>query len=128
MNWKRGYIALTAAVMMSVLIVVVVLALSLVSFVSQANVSASYYGAVSRGLSRSCVEVALLKLSGNSSYAGGENIAVQDRACEILPVEIQGSRKIIKTRGSLNGVTSNLLVTIDAADLSLISWEEVKSL
>ena len=127
MKSSGGYVAVTAAVIIGILLTVMVLALSLVSFVSRANVSSAYYKERSRALAGACLEIALLKLAQNGSYGGGEIVSVGSDSCQIFPIVVQSAQKIIKSQGQFQKTVTNLQVEVDGDDLSLISWDEVSN-
>lgn len=122
---RNGYIALTSAVIIVMIIISIISALSLASYFSRSNVLTSEFKDVSLSLAEGCAEKALLKYSQDASYIGNENILIGTRQCAILPIETSGSNKIIKTKATVESVTSNIKVTVNSADLTLISWEEL---
>ncbi|OGY58983.1 MAG: hypothetical protein A3E61_02230 [Candidatus Colwellbacteria bacterium RIFCSPHIGHO2_12_FULL_43_12] len=124
---RGGYIALTSAVIIVMIIISIISALSLASYFSRSNILTSEFKDLSLGLAEGCAEKALLKYSQDSSYIGNENILIGGRQCSILPIETSGSNKIIKTEATVESVTSNIKVTVNSADLTLISWEELAS-
>ena len=94
---RGGYIALTSAVIIVMIIISIISALSLASYFSRSNILTSEFKDLSLGLAEGCAEKALLKYSQDSSYIGNENILIGGRQCSILPIETSGSNKIIKT-------------------------------
>jgi hypothetical protein len=68
---------------------------------------------------------ALLKLSGNSGYAGNEAVSISSYQCTISSVEISGENKIIKVRSQIGGSATNLKLTVKSSDLSTVSLEEL---
>lgn len=121
-----GYIAITSAIIIAALLIVIVFTVSLVTFLGLSGISDSYYKGKSRALAEGCVETARLKLATNSSYGGGETIAVGSDSCSIVSVTTSGSQKIIQASASYQGAPTYLKVTVNASDLSLVSWEEMQ--
>lgn len=125
---RDGYIAMTSAIIISMLVLAIVFAISLSGYFSRSNVLTSEFKDVSLALAEGCTEKALLKYAENTSYVGNENITISGRQCSILPIETSGSNKIIKTKAIVESVTSNIKVTFDSTDITIISWEELPNL
>lgn len=124
-EYEKGYIALTSVVIISVLIMIITLTLSSVSFSSRFNILGAELKKISLALAEACAETALLKLAQNSSYSGNENIQIGDKSCSILTIETSGSQKIIKTKANVKDFISNLKITASSPNLSIIFWEEI---
>lgn len=124
---KSGYIALTSAIIVSILILAVILSLNFSAFFGRFNILASEYKENSLALAEACVEEALLKLAQNNSYSGDEEIAIGDNACRIFPI-VSGVQKTIQTKAVFQNAVSNLKVVLDPNDFSVISWEEIPTL
>lgn len=126
---NKGYIAITSAVIISALLLTIAVAVSFTSYLSRFNVLSVYFKERSYALAEACAEKALLNLTLDNNYAGNESIAVSsEESCNILPIELLGNQKIIKTTASSSGVISNIRVrVIFPAPLTIVSWEEVDS-
>ncbi len=124
-NNCSGFIALTSAIIISIILMAITLSLSLYSFFSKTNISGTEYKKISTGLAEACVETALLNLASNKAYAGNETVSIGTGTCSILPIETLGSQKIIKTSASTNSSTVNLKVTTNIEPISIVSWEEL---
>ena len=122
---SSGYIAIVTAIIISVLIVVMAFTISLNSFIGRANILDSNFKEVSRALSEACFEEARLKLAQNSSYSGNEIINIGSDSCDILSVSSNGSQYVINTQAQYQDSYTDLIFTINSADLSLVSWQEV---
>ena len=122
---NQGYIAITTAIILSIVIMVVAISLGSSSlftrfaFVDFNNKQASYF------VARSCLDYALLQLSQNSAYVGNETVNIGSYQCSIQAVETSGSNKIIKARSQISGATTNLKLTVVASTLSTVSLEEL---
>lgn len=124
---KNGYIAITSAVIISIVLMAVVFTASAVGFRSRANIFDSSSKLSSHYLAEACFESARLKLSQNPLYAGNETLAIDGNECNILPIEIVievPPSRIIRTNSTLQRATTSLKVKINFLDLSIISWEE----
>ena len=124
---QGGYIALIAAIIVTVVLVMILTTVSQMSFLNRANIAGTSFKEKSRALAESCVNVALLKLVQNSSYAGNETINVASSTCQIVSVVPSGSNKVISTQGQFQNFYTNFKVTVTARPVSLLSWEEVQN-
>lgn len=122
---RTGYIAITSAIVVSALVLLLVFTVSLGSYLSLNSVSVLGYKEVSQGLAEGCVEVARLNLVLNPSYPGGEDIAIGSSTCEIVSVTASSSFKTIRTQGSYQDSFTDLEVTVNPADNTLVDWREL---
>lgn len=120
-----GYIALTSAIIITILILTVTLAVSATGFFGRFNILDTTFKEQSASLAEACVEVAFLKLAENTNYAGNEQIAVNGDSCTIRQIQTLGNQKTIETTATKNEAQSNLEVVISTADFSVLSWREV---
>jgi len=124
-NHQSGYIALVSSIIISILLLAVTFAVSSNNFSSRFNVLNAEFKERSLALAEACVDTALLKLAQNPSYSGNESISVGNDQCSILAIETLPGQKIIKTKAIFQNSFTNLKITVQASDLSVISWEEV---
>jgi len=124
-RFTSGYIAITSAIIISVLVMTLVFATSLSGFSGRSNILDAYYKETSNALAEACVATALSKLAANGSYTGNENITVDGNQCAVLLIETAGGQKIIKTKAIFQKTVTNLKAVVAAADLSIVSWEEL---
>lgn len=123
-----GYIAITSAMIIFGFVVALALAAGLGAFLTRATIAGSYYKDISRALADACADTALLKLSGNVNYAGGETVSVGSDACDIISVTTDGGEKVISVKGAFQGAVTNVVIRANASNLSIAEWKEVKSL
>jgi len=126
----QGYIAITSAIVISILVLTIVLALSFSGFYGRTNIGNSYYKQISRALAESCVDSARLKIAYNPLYSPtNEIVAIGSDSCIINSVQTVPTptppRIIIKTEATINGAVTNLEVALHPLDLSVISWDEI---
>ena len=126
MKYSDGYIAITTAVILSLMVMVVAIALSSANLFTRLDVLDFYNKQTSYGIARSCLNDALLKLAMNPSYAGNETITVSSWQCTTQPIATAGTNKVIKAHAAVNGATTNLQLIVVAATLSTVSLEELK--
>lgn len=122
---EKGYIAISTAIILSILIMAVAGALGGYSFTTRNNIVDFENKHASYGAARSCLDQALLKLAEDSNYAGGEIFQVGEAECEVVSVAPSGPNSVIKARSQIRGATTNLQLTVDSATLSTVSLEEV---
>lgn len=126
MNKSQGFIAITTAVILSVLTLVIALSLGQSLLISRGNKLDYYLKRSTHFLATTCLDKALLELSKSKLFEGNATTTLDDgQECGILPVETSGSNKIIKTRAEINGIVTNLKLTVTTATLSTVSLEEV---
>lgn len=126
-NGRRGYIAITSAILITILVLVIVSALSIASLFLRNEISNSYYKEISRAAAESCVQKALFSLSGNAGYAGGDSYSVASATCSVVSVARNGSLLSIKTQSSFKDAFTVLNVTVNASsNFALVGLEETK--
>lgn len=125
---NSGYLAVTTAIIISLIMLLVASTLSSSSLFSRLSDLDSFNKKESYYLSRSCLDYALLKMAVGV-YSGNETVPIGAKECAILAIETSGSNKILKAKGqSTNGnVITNLKLTVNSLDLSTVSFEEVKN-
>ena len=121
----QGYLAITAALILSFLILAIVSASGSAALFSRDNNLDFELKKSSYFLARACLEYALIKLADSPSYAGNETRDIDSDQCEVVSVETSGSNKIIKARSQVSGATTNLRLTVVTQNLSTVSLEEV---
>ena len=124
---KRGYIAITTSIILSILILAVAVSLGSSNLFIRFDTLDFYNKQSSFSAARSCLDYGLLKLADNPSYLGNETISISSYQCSILTVETSGPNKILKARSQISGATTNLKLTVNAQNLSTVALEEVVS-
>ncbi len=124
---QSGYIALVSVLIISGLLVMALCTVSMSGFFSRFNTLNSEFKEVSTSPAESCINIALLKLAQNISYGGNEIILIGDRSCTIrsvVPGSISG-QLIVESQAIVEHAYTNLRVTINSSDFSVISWQEI---
>jgi len=124
-NTNKGYIALTSAVIIVMVVMAIITAVSVSTYFSRYNSLGSEFKEISLSLAEGCAEKALLNYAEDEFYAGNESINIGSNQCSILPIEIDGSNRIFKTTAMVQGATSNIKVTFNPIGLAIVSWEEL---
>ena len=122
---QSGYIALISSIIISILVLGIALAISSTGYFSRFDILKNEFKERSSALAEACVDTALLKLAKNQSYNGNENINVGNDQCSILIIETASGQKIIKTKAIFQNAVTNLKITVNNTNLSVIYWEEV---
>jgi len=122
---NSGYIALISSIIISILVLGIALAISSAGYFSRFDILKNEFKERSLALAEACVDTALLKLARNQSYNGNENINVGNNQCSILIIETASGQKIIKTKAIFQNAVTNLKVTVNNVNLSVIYWEEL---
>ncbi len=136
---ESGFIALMSAIVISVMLLAITLALGFSGFFARFNVLDSESKERSSALAEACGDSAILKISQDGAYApspvfdfttqtGGESVSVDTDSCTIASVDSSGSQKIIKTQANFNKAYTNLRIVIDTTDFTIVSWDECANL
>ena len=126
---NKGYIAITSALIISILLMAIVFAVSASGYFAQANTVSALLKAEGRELADTCASMALLRLQENrDEYAGNQIVTIGAENCRILPIIEGGDGFIIKTTSNIQGAITNIQVRVRETDeLEIISWGEVAS-
>lgn len=118
---QKGYIALITAILISISLLILTMAVSFEGYFSRFTVLESDHKEKSMYLAEACVQTAILKLAQDSGYTGGEMIPVGDDECRIVPGT--GGNTILVQASSSEAYT-NLEVEV-GSDSNIVRWEEV---
>lgn len=125
---KKGYIAITSSLIITMLIMAIVFAVSIAGYFGRHNIMTSEFKDLSLSFAEGCMEKALLRYAEDPTFVGNEMIIINLYTCETLPIEILGDYKVFKSKTTFRGVRSNIKVVFDPSDMSIISWEELPNL
>jgi hypothetical protein len=130
----NGYIALISAILISVSLLTMVIAVSFEGYFSRFNVLESEQKEMSAYLAESCFNTAVLKLSQDVDYTGNQYIHVGSEGCRIRSINNTGaqfsSNLVVRSQASSSGAYTNLQVEIDPDDLpsvTIVNWKEIGS-
>lgn len=123
MKNQQGYIAITLAIILGMVLLVTILGLSFLIFFSSQGVTNTVLKESSYFTSRACLEEALLKITANPDYTGNEVVNVNGDQCTIVSVQQNGSNRTIVTTSTIGRSQTDLTVIVDA-NLQTISYEE----
>lgn len=129
-NPRGGYVALITAILISVSLLIMVVAVSFQGFFSRFTVLESQQKEQSIFLAEACVETARLEIAQDTSYSGGETIHVGTGECRIVSVSGPAGAKVVQATATSSDAFTNLEVEVDASslpDVTITSWEEVPS-
>lgn len=128
---EKGIIALITTLVVGAVVLVVAISISTRS-IGEINMSLDEEQSnQALVLATSCMEVALSKLSNNTTYTGNETITIGTKSCIINTIESPtSSTRVIKTSGTFGGYTRRLSVAVANVTIfpiQVTSWQEVSS-
>ncbi|SRR3989344_428906 len=129
---EKGFIALFTAIILSVVLILVSISLNRGGYLTRWETLDAEYKNRSLALAEACLDMAMLKLANNPTYAGGEtNLMVGYDKCDIGAVSAGGFQYTINTSAVFpdasvwsQGAVTKLNVVVNSADFSLVSWVE----
>lgn len=125
---QSGYIALTAAIIITILILSIVATVSSTGYFARFNVLETLLKTESNELSSACADYALLELALDVNYTGSTTVNVASTTCRIYPVITDGTQKTIQTEGTRDNTITNTEVILHSGNFTILSWKEVESL
>lgn len=122
-NKKGGYIALTAAIILVLIVMTVALMFSNSNFLGRFDTLGLEQKDISKEAAQGCLEYARLKLK-MGPYSGNETINVGSSTCTVLAIQNSGGNIIIQSTSNEGGRTTNLELTVVSSTLATISLTE----
>ena len=130
-----GFVALITAIILSIILITVTVALNRIGFLTRSEISDAEYKNRSSALAEACVDTALLNLALDPTYqvTSPQQVSVGVDSCWIRSVTTAGTQNTIETRAvfpdtAINqGATTNLRIIVNTSDLSIVSWDEIPS-
>jgi len=122
-----GYIAITSAIIVTIIVISAVLTTSSTGYFARFNVLGTLLKEESSALANACADTALLNLAFDINYAGNETIMIASSTCTIMTIETNGDEKTIKAQAKEDDRTANIKVLLDTTDFTIVSWDEVAS-
>ena len=123
--------ALTSAIIMSVILITVTLSLSTTGFFARFNILEGEYKDRSTALAEGCVEHAMLEIALDPDYVGGgPPIMINGDLCTIELVTASGDERTVRAQGIFQNVYTNLEVTVDTAPTIdvVTAWKEIANM
>jgi hypothetical protein len=129
----RGFIAITSAIIIAAILLVIATSGSLASFFSRFNVLDFELKQRSQALAEACADTVLLNIAGDSAYPVGyavpETVTVGSDTCTILgATNPSGSPRTFNVQAAYQSSYTNLAVTVDVNNLLITGWQEVPTL
>lgn len=109
---NNGFIAITLAIILTVVILAIAIVFSSGNILGRFDSSALELRNIAENVALSCLEYGKLKLAADLSYGGNENLTMGSYSCTILPVEIASSSRIVKSTANVGGVIANIKITV----------------
>jgi len=129
-SMESGYIALTSAIIISVVLLSITLSLGFSSFFGRFDIADSESKEMSVAYAEGCVDQAILDLSYGTYYSSVDINSDGTNDCTIKPSELDSpisGETTIKTQSFVNKAYTNLKVIIDSNDYSVKSWVECET-
>lgn len=118
---KRGYIALTAILIILAVTLTVAMSANLLSIDSGTTDLALTTGKVAFGAAEACIEEALIQLRSDANYLGS-NLNLDDASCT-MTVTGTGAERTIDATGVAERATQTISVRVELnPTFSIISW------
>ncbi len=125
---KNGYIAITAAIIITILILALIATVSSTGYFGRFNVLGSLIKEEGDALAEACADTALLGLALDSDYAGATTTNIASSTCTILAIEQSASHeKTIKVKSEIGDTVTNIKIILSTVDFNILSWDEVES-
>jgi len=127
---QKGFIALTSAIIISVLLLAITVSLGFSGFFTRLNILDSESKERSVALAEACIDTAILKLANSTDYvlvSADHVIPVGTDTCNIISLAPNPSRSFpitIQTQACINKSVTNLEVIIDD-NLDITSYKEL---
>ena len=129
---RGGFIAVTSAVIVAVILLTVTLSLSFTGFLARFDALNLEYKERSLSLAEACANTAIFQIASNPGFTAAtpQTITIGSYTCAYTVGSVSGGVNTIKTKSSFpqTGVeqsVTNLLISIDNATLGVTSWDEV---
>ncbi len=126
-KYQHGFIALFSVIIISASLMLVAVSLSFSGFYARFNIFDSELKARSNALADACVDVALLKLAGDSTFAGNATTPLGADSCYIFPIITTTGQATIHTRAVVGNAHTYYKVVVDTPLTTppIISFEEL---
>jgi hypothetical protein len=111
-NSQQGYVALITVIILGVVLLVAVLGFSLLMFFNTHSTTNALLKESSYFAARACLEKALLNITVDPDYAGGDNLSVDGDPCTITSVTQEGANRIIITTSTIRRAQTTLELTV----------------
>lgn len=122
---RQGYIALTSAIILVLIVMTVALVFSNSNFLGRFDSLGLEQKDISKEAAQGCLEYARLKLK-TGPYGGNETINIGSSTCAILPIQLSGGNYIIQASSSFGTRTTNLELSVVSTTLNTV-YETEKS-
>lgn len=123
---QTGFIALISAIIISVVLLLVVTSAALTGFSGRFNILDSELKERSSAIADACVDEARLYLADGSIHTYPALEPVGTDKCYIDSVTDVSPNKVIAVHAVYNDFHTNLSVTVNPTNFSVVSWQECK--
>lgn len=109
----QGYIALTTALILSVVFLSVGIGVSMLAVSGGQNSLSMYSAKKAEIIAESCVEYALFQLQQSLEYVGNETVNIGGETCDILTIGgIGNNNRVIKTESTVSDYVRHIEVEV----------------
>ncbi|OHB21906.1 MAG: hypothetical protein A2939_01395 [Parcubacteria group bacterium RIFCSPLOWO2_01_FULL_48_18] len=105
---RDGYFAITTAIILSILVLMISVSLSLRSFNTRFDSLGFESKDLSRFLALGCLEEAIINVRTSSTYTGSTTVTIGSSTCRVLTITASGTDRIIPTEADINNRRTNL--------------------
>src|SRR4051812_28055059 len=130
-NTKKqdGFVALISAIIISAVLLIISTSLSFSGFYGRYDILESELKNRSTNIAEACADMAMLKVTNDSSYnPNNEVIPIDNANCTIKSVTNNGAQITILIQENYSNYYTNLRILVDSSTFSVISWQEIESL
>ena len=130
MRYQRGYIAITAVLVLSALFLSVSISVASRGITANDTSLASHTSTKARYAAESCIEYGLMRIQDSLAYAGGESVPVGENVCVLMPILGTGiGSRTLHAYSMIDGYTYRVeaVVSVTGSSLQLSSFERVST-
>ena len=123
---SNGFIALVSVIILGFVLFATVITLGSRSLGTRFLLLDLERKDITDGLAGGCLQVAIINIVGDPAYEGNDfEVNVGDKTCKIISVTNHGAESMIRTKGELNGVTTNYEAVWNKTQEKIISLVEI---
>lgn len=122
---QEGFFAVTTAIILSILVLMVSVSLSLRSFNARFNTLGFESKDKSWSLAYGCIEEAIIQVRSSSAYTGSSTISIGSSTCRIAVITDSGTDKVIPTEATFDNRTTDLQTLYRSSSNSILYLREL---
>ncbi len=118
---NQGFVLIIVVLLMSAVMTTVFIQTALNSLIILEQSQKALDGARAKMYAEGCMQEALLRLSRDSTYTGG-NLMLNSGTCDVV-ISGLGTARVVTVRGTLGVYTQPLVVSVELNPLTITSWD-----